>query len=74
MKYSSNFNSNRSKLNKNIQDYICEYRYENFIEKIDTIMYKLKSIQEYYKIKDKEIERVMKYKVDRQLGRIENGK
>ena len=54
------------------QDYISEYRYNDVISAIDTIIYKLKSIQEYYKIKDKEIERVMKYKVDRQIERIKN--
>ena len=53
------------------QDYISEYRYEDIIEAIDNILYKLNSIQLYYKISDKEIEEVMKYKVERQLKRIE---
>lgn len=56
------------------QDYISEYRYEDIIEEIDNIIYKLKSIQLYYKISDKEIEEVMKYKVERQLKRIEEEK
>lgn len=54
------------------QDYIVEFQYENFIEKIDTIIYKLKSIQHYYKITDEQLEKVMKYKVDRQMERIKN--
>lgn len=56
------------------QDYICEYRYELIIEKIDNIIYKLKSIQYYYGIEDKDIEEIMQYKIDRQLGRIEESK
>lgn len=53
------------------QDYISEYRYENLISIIDNIFYKLKSIQLHYKISDGDIEKVMKYKIERQLKRIE---
>lgn len=55
------------------QDYISEYKYENIIEIIDNVLYKLKSIQLYYRISDKEIEEIMKYKINRQLERIERG-
>ena len=34
----------------------------------------LKQFQYYYGIEDKEIEEVMKYKIDRQLERIKEGK
>ena len=55
------------------QDYISEYRYEIITEKIDDVIYKLKSIQLYYKISDKEIKEVMRYKINRQLERISKG-
>lgn len=56
------------------QDYMSEYRYECIIELIDNIFYKLKSIQLYYKISDSEIEKIMKYKIERQLDRMKEGK
>lgn len=55
------------------QDFISEYKYEIITEAIDNIIYKLKSIQYYYGIEDKEIEEIMKYKVERQLERINKG-
>lgn len=55
------------------QDYIVECRYEDLIEKVDVIAYKLKSIQYYYDISDKQIEDIMKFKIERQLRRIEKG-
>lgn len=55
------------------QDYINEYSYGNIIEQITLIFYKLKNIQYYYEIEDKEIEEVMKYKIERQLERINRG-
>ena len=54
------------------QDYISEYRYEDVIEAVDEVMYKLISIKEYYHITDRQIKEVMEYKVKRQLERIEN--
>lgn len=56
------------------QDYISEYRYEIITEAVDNVIYKLKSIQAYYNISDKEIEEVMQYKADRQLKRIDKEK
>ena len=55
------------------QDFISEYRYEIITEAIDNIIYKLKSIQYYYGIEDKEIAEIMKYKIERQLERINRG-
>ena len=52
------------------QDYISEYRYEFITEKIDVVIYKLKSIQLFYKIPDKKIKEIMLQKVNRQLERI----
>ena len=43
-------------------------------EEIADVMVMLKQFQYYYGIEDKEIEEVMKYKIDRQLERIENEK
>lgn len=44
------------------------------VEEIADITVMLKQFQYYYGIEDKEIEEVMKYKIDRQLERIENEK
>ena len=41
-------------------------------EEIADVMVMLKQFQHYYGIEDKEIEEVMKYKIERQLRRIEN--
>lgn len=54
------------------QEWISEYNYELITEAVDNIIYKLKSIQVYYGISEETIEEVMKYKIDRQIGRIEN--
>lgn len=45
---------------------------EHIREEIADVMMMLKQFQYYYEISDKEIEDVMKYKVQRQLERIEN--
>ena len=39
-------------------------------EEIADVMVMLKQFQYYYRIEDKEIEEVMKYKIERQLSRI----
>ena len=41
-------------------------------EEIADVMVMLKQFQYYYGIEDKQIEEIMKYKIDRQLERIEN--
>ena len=52
-----------------------EKKYSNHIaEEIADVMVMLEQFQHYYGIEDKEIEEVMKYKVERQLKRIENEK
>ena len=43
---------------------------EHIAEEIADVMVMLKQFQYYYRIEDKEIEEVMKYKVERQLSRI----
>ena len=43
-------------------------------EELADVMVMLKQFQYYYKISDEEVEDVMKYKVQRQLERIENEK
>ena len=45
---------------------------ENMVKEMADIMVLLKQFQYYYGIEDKEIEEVMKYKIERQLKRIEN--
>ena len=47
---------------------------EHIAEEIADCMVMLKQFQYYYGIEDKEIEEVMKYKIDRQLERIKEGK
>ena len=47
---------------------------EHIAEEIADITVMLKQFQYYYGIEDKEIEEVMKYKIDRQLDRIEKEK
>lgn len=50
-----------------------EDRYKNHVvEEIADIMVMLKQFQYHYEITDKEVEKVMKYKIKRQLERIEN--
>lgn len=44
---------------------------ENMVKEMADVMVLLKQFQYYYEIEDKEIEEVMKYKIDRQLERIE---
>ena len=50
-----------------------EYK-EHIAEEIADITVMLKQFQYYYGIEDKEIEEVMKYKIDRKLERIEKEK
>lgn len=45
---------------------------KDIAEEIADVMVMLKQFQYYYGIEDKEIEEVMKYKIERQLKRIEN--
>ena len=47
---------------------------ENMVQEMADCMVMLKQFQYYYGIEDKEIEEVMKYKIDRQLERIKEGK
>ena len=47
---------------------------EHIAEEIADCTVMLKQFQYYYGIEDKEIEKVMKYKIDRQLERIKEGK
>ena len=47
---------------------------ENMVQEIADVVVMLKQFQYYYGIEDKEIEEVMKYKIDRQLERIKEGK
>lgn len=45
---------------------------ENMVQEIADCMVMLKQFQYYYGIEDKEIEEVMKYKVERTIKRMEN--
>lgn len=45
---------------------------EHIREEIADVLVMLKQIQYYYEIPDEEIENVMKYKIERQLKRIED--
>lgn len=47
---------------------------ENMVQEMADCIVMLKQFQYYYGIEDKEIEEVMKYKIDRQLERIKEGK
>lgn len=47
---------------------------EHITEELADVMVMLKQIQYFYCIDDKEIEKIMKYKIDRQLNRIEKEK
>lgn len=47
---------------------------EHITEELADVMVMLKQIQYFYRIDDKEIEKIMKYKIDRQLSRIEKEK
>ena len=53
------------------QDFISEYLYEEVTYAVDEVIYKLLSIKEYYKISTKELNETRKYKINRQLERIE---
>ena len=44
---------------------------EHIAEELSDCFVMLKQFQYYYGIPDEEIERIMKYKIDRQLGRID---
>ena len=47
---------------------------ENMVQEMADCMVMLKQFQYYYGITDEKIEEVMKYKIDRQLKRIKEGK
>ena len=47
---------------------------ENIIDEIADVMVMLKQIQLYYNIKTEDIQKIMSYKIDRQINRIENEK
>ncbi len=49
-----------------------KYHKEHMTEEIADVMVMLKQFQYYYGIEDKQIEEIMKYKIDRQLERIDN--
>lgn len=53
------------------QEYINDYQYEDILEAIDNVFYKLKSIQLYYEITDEQVNEIMNYKINRQINRIE---
>lgn len=59
------------------EKYICHENRDistnNIAEEIADVTVMLKQFQYYYGIEDKEIEEVMKYKVERQLERINRG-
>jgi len=61
--------------------YNCNYDFiekdediKHIAEEIADVMVMLKQFQYYYGIDDKQIEEIMKYKIDRQLIRIKNEK
>ena len=56
------------------QDYISIYTYDLVIEALDTVLYKLVSIKEYYHITDNQIKEVMRFKIARQKKRMEENK
>lgn len=56
-------------LNVNVKNYI-----NHIAEEIADVMVMLKQFQYYYGISDEDIEDVMKYKIDRQIKRIEEEK
>lgn len=47
---------------------------ENIVKEMGDVMVLLKQFQLYYGIENKQIEETMKFKIDRQLERIENEK
>ena len=51
-----------------------EYHHEHITEEIADVMVMLKQFQYYYDIEDSEIEKIMKEKIQRQLGRMESDK
>lgn len=65
--YNPNSQDTLYKINSNIQENV-----KHIAEEIADVMVMLKQFQYYYGIEDKEIEEVMKYKIERQLKRIEN--
>ena len=48
-----------------------DYYKEHIAEELSDCFVMLKQFQYYYGIEDKDIEKIMKYKIDRQLKRIE---
>lgn len=58
------------------EEYDMEYELnkEHIAEEISDVMVMLKQFQYYYGIEDKQIEDIMKFKIERQLRRIEEEK
>lgn len=56
-----------TQLNINLQEYT-----NHIVEELADVTCMLKQFQYYYGISDKEIEKIMNEKIDRQLGRIKN--
>lgn len=58
------------------EEYDMEYELnkEHIAEEISDVMVMLKQFQYYYGIEDKQIEDIMKFKIERQLKRIEEEK
>ena len=50
-----------------------KYHKEHVAEEIADVMVMLKQFQYYFGITDEQIEEVMRFKIDRQLSRIEKG-
>lgn len=57
----------------NYYDEVCKSNKKHIAEEIADVMVMLKQFQYYYEIEDKKIEEVMKYKIERQLERINRG-
>lgn len=78
--HSEYFELDEAIMNYQNGDFLCgldyeekEEQYKNHIaEELADIFVMLKQFQYYYGIKDYEIEKVMNYKIDRQLERIKN--
>lgn len=72
--HSEYFELDEAIINYNCNDKIYkeEYAINQVIEELADVMVMLKQFQHYFNIKDEEIEKIMNYKIDRQLERIKN--
>ena len=72
--HSEYFELDEAIINYNYNDKIYkeEYAINQVIEELADVMVMLKQFQHYFNIKDEEIEKIMNYKIDRQLERIKN--